>query len=104
MRERRDALQGACLFVTRAHEQVRENYPDGAFNCGNLEVIPGSTTIIPHQVCLTIEFRNPHETELDQMRDDLYDIAQECAEACHLTVDIQPVNNIAAALIGLQGD
>ena len=99
MRERRDALQGACWFVTRAHEQVREKYPDGAFNCGNLEVIPGSTTIIPHKVCLTTEFRNPDETTLARMHETLHDLAYECADTYHLTVDIQPMNQIAAAVM-----
>lgn len=102
MHDRRDALQGACLFVTRAHERIRDQYPNGAFNCGNLEVLPGSTTIIPHKVCVTTEFRDPDENELAQMRHTLQDLARDCAETYHLTVGIQPMRDIPAALMAFK--
>ncbi|MAS37514.1 MAG: hypothetical protein CL610_26190 [Anaerolineaceae bacterium] len=99
MRERRDALQGACQFVCAAHALVRDQFPDGALNCGNLEVIPGSLTIIPSEVCLTVEFRHPNEAQLAHMEEALVELAQTCAQQHRLEVHPSPIKHIPAALM-----
>lgn len=99
MRERRDALQGGCHFVTQAHELVREIYPDGTLNCGDLKVIPGSLTIIPHKVCITTEFRNPNEAQLDQMKTAITDLAQQCAENHRLRLEQTTWTHIPSAVM-----
>lgn len=96
MIERKDALQGAALFVTRAHALVREHYPEGVLNCGNLEVIPGTMTVIPSEAILTVEARHVSETILEAMEKSLGTLAQECAADCHLKVEVQQTNHIPA--------
>lgn len=97
MRERRDALQGACQFVLSAHELVREQFPEGALNCGNLEVRPGSLTIIPSSACVTVEFRHPNEAQLAQMEEQLLGLAEDCARRYRLDVQPSPITRIRAA-------
>jgi hydantoinase/carbamoylase family amidase len=102
MRERRDALQGACKFVTLAHELVRDRFPEGTLNCGNLEVAPGALTIIPSQAQITFEFRHPNEAELVQMEAALFALAEDCADQYHLTLSVSPLTHIAAALMAFR--
>ncbi len=99
MRERRDALQGACQFVISAHELVRDQFPEGALNCGDLEVTPGSLTIIPSAACVTVEFRHPNEAQLVQMEEQLLALAEDCAHHYRLDVQTSPLNRIPAALM-----
>jgi beta-ureidopropionase / N-carbamoyl-L-amino-acid hydrolase len=97
MIERKDALQGAALFVTRAHALVRDQYPEGVLNCGNLEVKPGATTIIPSEAILTVEARHVSQPLLEEMEHMMGTLAQECAHECRLKVDTQRVNHIPVA-------
>jgi acetylornithine deacetylase/succinyl-diaminopimelate desuccinylase-like protein len=97
MTERKDALQGAALFVTRAHEQVRAYYPEGVFNCGNLEVKPGAMTIIPSQALLTAEIRHISEDALHDMEESLTALAHDCADECRLKVEVHRIHHIPVA-------
>ncbi len=99
MWERKDALQGAALFVTRAHELVRNSYPEGVINCGNVEVKPGTRTIIPSEVRVTVECRHVKQTLLEEMERALLDLAHECAQACYLTVMSDRFGHIATAMM-----
>jgi N-carbamoyl-L-amino-acid hydrolase len=99
MYERKDALQGASLFVLRAHELVRKQFPDGTLNCGNSQVAPGKITIIPDQVCVTVEVRNPNEAELDRMAQALTELAVECADHFALTFSTTPLAHIPAVMM-----
>jgi hydantoinase/carbamoylase family amidase len=102
MHERRDALQGACAFVNQAYSLVREKFPEGTLNCGNLEVVPGSLTIIPSQACVTMEFRHPDETLLTVMEQALLELAQSCAAGWRLEVKTSPIMRIPAAAMADQ--
>lgn len=97
MNERQDALQGAALFVTQAHTLIREQFPEGVLNCGNLEVKPGSLTIIPQETVLTIEMRHVDEAHLVKMEQMLTALAHNCAESCRLKSFVQRLHHIPAA-------
>jgi hydantoinase/carbamoylase family amidase len=97
MRDRRDALQGACQFVTRAHDLIREEFPEGALNCGKLEVLPGAITIIPSEACVTIECRHPDENVLAQMEAALLELARDCVHQHRLDMIPSPITRIPAA-------
>jgi N-carbamoyl-L-amino-acid hydrolase len=97
MVRRRDALRGAALFITRAHEMVRERYPEGIFNCGKLEVEPGAFNIIPSKAQLTVEVRHVNERLLNEMVSAVLRLARECAADHLLTVDIARIAGMLAA-------
>jgi N-carbamoyl-L-amino-acid hydrolase len=97
MHDRRDALQGACQFVTQAHDLIREEFVEGSLNCGNLEVKPGSLTIIPNAACVTIECRHPNEEVLAQMEAALIELAHDCAHQHRLEINLSPITRIPAA-------
>jgi hydantoinase/carbamoylase family amidase len=97
MHNRHDALQGACHFVTQAHDLIREEFPAGALNCGNLEVHPGALTIIPSEACVTIECRHPDESVLAQMETAVLELARDCAHQYRVDVIPSPLTRIPAA-------
>ena len=99
MRERKDALQGASLFVLRAHEIVRDQFIDGTFNCGNLQVFPGGLTVVPDKATVTVEIRNPNAGELDQMSQALEEIAAACADQFGLTYSSAALDHMPAVMM-----
>ena len=102
MVERRDALQGAAKYIIRAHGLVRERFPDGAFNCGQVQVLPGSLSIIPSECSITVEFRHPDENLLDDMERALCDLAEACAAEHNLTLSARLQNRIPAVMMDLR--
>lgn len=101
MRERKDALQGAALFITRAHELVRDYYTEGVINCGDIEVRPGALSIIPSSARLTVECRHVNADLLVHMEQALVELAVACAEACRLKVDIERIDHMPAAVMSM---
>jgi beta-ureidopropionase / N-carbamoyl-L-amino-acid hydrolase len=101
MRERQDALQGAALFVTRAHEMVRTHYTEGVLNCGNIEVKPGALSIVPSEARLTVECRHVNPDLLNHIEQSLSELAQECADYCRLGVHIQRIDHMPAASMAM---
>jgi N-carbamoyl-L-amino-acid hydrolase len=97
MYRRRDALRGAALFITRAHELTRERYGDGIFNCGKLDVEPGAFNVIPSKATLTTEVRHVNARLLNEMETALLSLARECAASHALTVDIERIAGMPAA-------
>ena len=97
MYRRRDALRGAALFITRAHELTRERYGDGIFNCGKIDVEPGAFNVIPSKARLTVEIRHVNARLLGEMETVLLGMARECAASHALTVDIERVAGMPAA-------
>ncbi len=97
MTERRDALQGAALFVIQAHELVRGQFPEGVLNCGNLQVKPGAMTIIPSEATVIMEARHVNEESLMAMQLALGGLAQNCAESWRLGYDFTSTNHIPVA-------
>jgi beta-ureidopropionase / N-carbamoyl-L-amino-acid hydrolase len=94
---RRDALQGAAYFITKAHEYVRENFEHGVFNCGNIVVKPGAYNIIPEKAILTVECRHINEQVLQEMEKTLMLIAQGCANEYMLSVGHRRIQHMPAA-------
>lgn len=97
MYRRRDALRGAALFITRAHDLIRERYGDGIFNCGNVDVRPGMFNVIPSEACLIFEVRHVAPALLAEMETALVGLARECAAKNGLEVDIRFVQARPAA-------
>ncbi|MDX2076665.1 MAG: Zn-dependent hydrolase [bacterium] len=83
---RRDALRGAADFISMAHNHIREKYPQGVFNCGNITVLPGAFNIIPSEARLTVECRHHDERLLTEMQNYMFKLAQEVADTHHLTM------------------
>ena len=102
MSERRDALQGACLFVTRAHDLARTQFPEGVLNCGRLELKPGTLTTIPSMADLTVEVRHVNEALLQNMESALFALAEECAAATRVTAEQRCTGHIPAAVMNGQ--
>jgi len=99
MTERRDALQGAAIFITQIHAQTRANFPDGVVNCGNVKVRPGAFNVIPSEASLRVEVRHPDDDTLTQMESLLVRQAQECARNHGLTVNAQRILHRPAAIM-----
>jgi beta-ureidopropionase / N-carbamoyl-L-amino-acid hydrolase len=96
---RHDALQGAASFILKSHRLIREQYTEGVFNCGNIEVSPGAFNITPQQACLTVEMRHPDEDILADMENALLKLAHECAQSQRLRVNAKRIlHRIAAPL------
>jgi N-carbamoyl-L-amino-acid hydrolase len=97
MYRRRDALRGAALFITRAHDLVRERYGDGIFNCGNVDVLPGAFNVIPSNASLIFEVRHVDPALMAEMEIALVGLARECAATNALDVQIEMVFQRPAA-------
>lgn len=97
MYRRKDALRGAALFIVRTHDLMRERYGDGIFNCGDIEVKPGTFNIIPSEARLTVECRHVNETLMAEMETAMLSIARECAASYALTVETSKVVTMPAA-------
>jgi N-carbamoyl-L-amino-acid hydrolase len=102
MHERHDSLQGAARFILHAHQLVRDSFPEGALNCGAVDVYPGSLTIIPGETQITVEFRHPDESRLEDMEAALRELAERCASECRLSQEIRIQNRIPAAHMDLR--
>jgi beta-ureidopropionase / N-carbamoyl-L-amino-acid hydrolase len=88
---RQDALQGAAIFITQMHKLVRESYPDGIVNCGNVHVSPGTFSVVPAQASLRIEVRHPHEQTLAELESRLIRLAHDCAREYRLSVNVRTI-------------
>lgn len=86
MSSRRDALLGASVFIYDAYDLVQERFPLGVFNCGNINISPGSFNIVPAEAKLTFECRHPSAKHLSEMEAMLIRLAQESAAHYGLTV------------------
>lgn len=95
--KRRDALQGAAIFITEMHRLAQQDYPGGIINCGNVHVEPGIFSIVPQEASLRVECRHPQEAVLLEMERRLFDLAQECAERYSLRVNAHMVYRRKAA-------
>jgi len=84
MYKRRDALRGAALFITRAHDLIRERFGDGIFNCGDIQVKPGVFNVIPAEARLVVELRHVDERIMAEMEREITAIAQQCAASTGL--------------------
>jgi hydantoinase/carbamoylase family amidase len=86
--KRRDALLAASHYIVRLHE-LTQQYPEGIFNCGNVQVKPGAFNVIPAQALLNVECRHPNETTLLEIEHQLQTLAHEIAQQQQLQVECQ---------------
>jgi acetylornithine deacetylase/succinyl-diaminopimelate desuccinylase-like protein len=88
---RRDALQGAAVFIISAHQLIRSEYADGVVNCGHLSVALDSFNVVPAEASLRMEIRHPETPTLVEMEARPIRLARECARDHRLTVSTQRV-------------
>lgn len=96
---RRDALLGAAAFIVTAHRLAREKFPQAVFNCGDLDISPGATNIVPAEANLRIECRHPDEGALAQMEAELLRLAQDQAIHNGLSVSSRRVMHMPVAAL-----
>lgn len=89
--KRRDALLGASVFITRMHQLAHDEFIQGAVNCGNISVKPGTFNVVPAEASLRVEFRHPDKGKLDQMEAAIIALAQDSALQHHLTLRYEAV-------------
>ncbi len=94
---RRDALKGASDFILQAFDLVESEFPEGTFNCGNVNVLPGAYNIIPRETRLLIECRHPDKTRLRDLEAAMIRLAQECASKHNLQLKTHHLVHMPAA-------
>ncbi len=94
---RKDALQGAAMFVTQAHNLAHDRFDGTIVNCGQLQVFPGTFNVIPERAQLLFECRHVDEEKLLAVEAELLEIAAECASAYRLEYETHRVEHIDAA-------
>lgn len=96
---RRDALQGAALFITQAHMLAHDRFDGSVVNCGNLEVSPGTFNVIPDRAKLLVECRHADEESLLALEARLLELAQECASVHGLQLEAKRLEHMDAAVM-----
>lgn len=87
---KRDALQGATAFMAGVYA-LPSVISGGMVNCGNVDVLPGATTIVPAVVTVHMEVRHPDPDQLAAMERHVQELAQRCAADNQLTVSVRRV-------------
>lgn len=90
MQRRHDALLGASKLV-QAVNAAAHRHPGAVGTVGLLEVKPGSPNVIPGEVFLTIDLRDPREDVLDRMAEEIAAEAQAIGAAHGLTVAVKNI-------------
>jgi len=91
--QRRDALQGAALFVRRSRELVGNYFEGGVMNCGMIDVSPGAFNIVPEVAHLAIEVRHANSEKLGLMCEAILNLAQEVAREEGLELEVAPLDD-----------
>jgi N-carbamoyl-L-amino-acid hydrolase len=95
--QRRDALQGAALFITEAHTLAQDRFDGSVVNCGSLEVSPGAFNVIPNRATLLVECRHADEDTLLELENNLLELAQDCATTHGLQLEATRLEHMDAA-------
>jgi N-carbamoyl-L-amino-acid hydrolase len=88
---RRDALVAAAQLVERIQRIALEHAPDAVATVGSLSVFPDSPNVIPGGVRLTVDMRNPDDSELSSMKEALLAALGEIAEASGVAIEHEEV-------------
>jgi len=99
---RKDALQGAALFITRVHMLAHDRFDGSVINCGQLDVQPGMVNVIPSRAQLLVEARHVDEDKLLELEGRLLELGQECAQTYNLRLETQRVEHMDAAEMDAQ--
>ncbi|MBS0245244.1 MAG: M20 family metallo-hydrolase [Proteobacteria bacterium] len=90
MHRRHDALLGASRLV-QAINAAALNHPGAVGTCGLLEVKPGSPNVIPGEVFMTIDLRDPREGALDQMAQEIAAEAEAIGDELGLQIALKNI-------------
>jgi len=97
--QRRDALQGAAMFITRLHLTVQDRFDGSVVNCGNLEVYPGTFNVVPSLARLSVEVRHVDAKALGELEVQVVELAQECAGRYSLLLEHQRGEHMDPAIM-----
>jgi beta-ureidopropionase / N-carbamoyl-L-amino-acid hydrolase len=90
MRLRRDALLGAAHLIA-AVDRIAKERPPAVGTVGLIESKPNSRNVIPGNVFLTIDFRNPHADSLEAMEMALASAIEVITRESGLIIDWQRI-------------
>lgn len=83
MAMRRDAGAAALAFGARVLDAYRSaGSPDSVWNIGNAVFRPGAANVVPGEVTLALQVRDPTTDILDRLEDIARAVLGECASAC----------------------
>jgi beta-ureidopropionase / N-carbamoyl-L-amino-acid hydrolase len=91
MSRRRDALLGAARIV-EAVNAVARTHPSAVGTVGILEVKPGSPNVIPGDVFLTIDLRDPEAAVIDRMESDVVAAAKKVGAELGLETSLKTIS------------
>ncbi|HEU4660592.1 MAG TPA: M20 family metallo-hydrolase [Pseudolabrys sp.] len=92
MRGRRDALLGAARVVEAVNDCARQ-FPEAVGTVGLLETKPGSPNVIPGEVYLTLDLRDPDAAIVERMETEILGKAKRIAEEIGLAVTTKTILN-----------
>ena len=78
---RRDALAGAARLIQAVEAIAKRHPPASVGTVGLIEARPNSRNVVPGEVFLTVDLRNPASQTLDELEADLYAAAAELGES-----------------------
>ncbi len=90
MHRRRDALRGGAQLI-EAVNRIALEHPGSVGTVGLLEVKPGSPNVIPGEVFLTIDVRDPSEDELDSIEAEIMRAAEAIGAGLGLEVAVKNI-------------
>ncbi len=99
MSERADAAWAAADFIRRARDIVTSRFSPGVMNCGALYLQPGAFNIVPSEARLALEFRHGTEAQLDEMEQELLEVAGEAARANRTSLETEPSERVISVLM-----
>jgi hypothetical protein len=97
MEARRDALRGASRMVEAVSALALRHAPDGRATVGYMQVSPNSRNVVPGLVKMTVDMRNPDDSDLAAMDRELRDAAAAIARELRVECDVQQVDHFPAS-------
>jgi len=93
---RRDALQVATRLMQEVVAAAHRHAPHGRGTVGMVQVYPNSRNVIPGRVKFSIDLRNSTDTQVDQMVDEVHDLARRLQAENGLGIQIDLVSSYSA--------
>ena len=91
MSRRHDALLGAARVVEAVNRAARQ-YPSAVGTVGVLEVKPGSPNVVPGEIFLTVDLRDPDAAVIDRMEKEITAQARGIGGALGLEIAIKTIS------------
>src|SRR3712207_611683 len=90
MDARADALLAAARFISAMPDLARGTGPASVVTTGRVQVEPGGANQVPALAEVTLDFRDPDRSRVEQLEEGIARIAQEAAAAHGVTVEWEP--------------